>query len=288
MQASTGCPYKCAFCNFTKDRRLISIKPLDELITELKSVSIRGAKYVWFVDDNFQLGKGDLNSVCQRFIDEDLQIRWMSFIRADSLRNVDFELLRQSGCSELRLGLESADLQVLRNMNKKLNPAISEKVVRKLLAAGINCSCYFIIGFPGETDETTFRTIEFIKSIEHPELEGILSWSIYPFMLVPMSPIYELEMREKYELKGYMHDWEHRTMNSIQARKHVKKTFLELEKSGPIYRGDNLDIFLDLNPNQRKQFLTKRHELSKLAIKNQLEQKDIIREFSKILEISLD
>jgi radical SAM superfamily enzyme YgiQ (UPF0313 family) len=50
MQASTGCPYKCAFCNFTKDRRLISTKPIEQLVSELKAVSIRGAKYVWFSD----------------------------------------------------------------------------------------------------------------------------------------------------------------------------------------------------------------------------------------------
>ena len=282
MQASSGCPYKCAFCNFTKDRRLISIKPIEQLVSELKAVSIRGARYVWFVDDNFRLGNTDLNSICQRFVDEDLQIHWMSFIRADTLKNVDFELLRRSGCSELRLGLESADSQILQNMNKKVDPAIAAEVVRELLAVGINVSCYFVIGFPGETDETVFRSIEFIKGIEYPNLEGIFSWSLYPFMLAPMSPIYEREMREKYELTGYMHNWEHRTMNSIQAREHVKRAFFVLERSGPIYRGDNQQKFLDLTPMQRHQFVTKRHELSKLAVENRLEKQDVIKSFTEV------
>ena len=282
MQASTGCPYKCAFCNFTKDRRLISIKPIEQLVSELKAVSIRGAKYVWFADDNFQLGSGDLNSVCQRFVDEGLKIRWMSFIRADSLKNVDFELLRRSGCNELRLGLESANPQILRNMNKKVDPTIAAEVVRELLAVGINCSCYFVIGFPGETDETVLRTIEFIKNIEYPNLEGILSWSLYPFMLAPMSPIYESEMRKKYGLTGYMHNWEHRTMNSIEARGHVKKAFFALERSGPIYRGDNQQKLLDLTPMKRRQFVAKRHELSKLAVENRQEKQNVIKSFTEV------
>jgi p-methyltransferase len=282
MQASTGCPYKCAFCNFTKDRRLISVKPLEQLVSELKSVLIRGAKYIWFVDDNFRLGSDDLNSVCQRFVDEDLQIRWMSFIRADALKNIDFELLCRSGCTELQLGLESAELKVLRNMNKKVDPIIAGEVVRDLLAVGINCSCYFVIGFPGETDETVFRTIEFIKSIEYPNLEGILSWSIYPFMLAPMSPIYESEMRKKYGLTGYMHNWEHRTMNSVEAREHVKKAFFAIERSGPIYRGDNQKILHELMPMKRKQFMAKRHELSKLAMENRLEKHDVIKSFTDV------
>ena len=248
----------------------------------MKSVSSRGVKYVWFVDDNFRLGNRDLNSVCQRFVDEDLQIRWMTLIRADSLKNVDFELLRRSGCSELLLGLESADPQILRNMNKKIDPTIAAEVVRQLLAVGINVSCYFVIGFPGETDETVLRTIEFIKGIEYPNLEGILSWSLYPFMLAPMSPIYESEMRKKYGLTGYLHNWEHRTMNSFEAREYIKKAFFSIERSGPIYRGDNQKILHGLMPMKRKQFMAKRHELSKLAMENHLEKDDIIQTFTEI------
>ena len=281
MQASNGCPYRCAFCNFTKDRRQLLVKPIDQLIAELKAASSRGVRYVWFVDDNFRLGSGDLNSVCQRFVDEGLQIHWMSFIRVDTLKNIDFELLRRSGCAEVQLGLESADLQILRNMNKKADSTMYAEIVRKLLAAGISCSCYFIFGFPGETDETAFRTREFIKSIEHPELEGMLSWSLFPFVLSPMSPIYESEMRRRYGLTGYMQNWKHGTMESNQAREHVKKTFLELENSGPIYRGDNLDILLGLTPSQRNKFAAIRHRLSKLSMKRSLEKNDIIQSFTK-------
>ncbi|MCK5193679.1 MAG: cobalamin-dependent protein, partial [Desulfobulbaceae bacterium] len=39
MQASSGCPYKCAFCNFTKDRQIFFIKPIDQIVDELKALS---------------------------------------------------------------------------------------------------------------------------------------------------------------------------------------------------------------------------------------------------------
>jgi anaerobic magnesium-protoporphyrin IX monomethyl ester cyclase len=285
MQASNGCPYQCAFCNFTKDRRLLFIKPIDELIADLKAVSQRGIRYVWFADDNFRLGRGDLTSICQRVADEDLPIQWMSFIRASTLRNVDGELLRRSGCIEAQLGLESAHPQILRNMNKKANPRLYHDVVRKLLGAGISCSCYFIFGFPGETEETALRTREFIKSIEFPELEGSLTWSMFPFILSPMSPIYEFDMREMYGLTGYMQNWKHETMDSTQPLKQIKKAFLELENSGPISRGDNLDMFFSLTPQQRKRFVALRHKLSKLGIKSQLKKHDIIESFTTVLPL---
>ena len=155
--------------------------------------------------------------------------------------------------------------------------------IKKLLAVGINCSCYFIFGFPGETDETALRTRKFIKDMEYPELDGILSWSMFPFFLAPMSPIYEYKMRNIYGLKGYMQNWKHKTMDSNRAMEQVKKTFLELENSGAIYRDDNLELLGRLTPPQRKTFVACRQMLSKSAMKESLKDYDIIESFSKIL-----
>jgi anaerobic magnesium-protoporphyrin IX monomethyl ester cyclase len=283
LQASTGCPYKCAFCNFNKDRRLLRVKPIKYLIDEIKIIAGRGIKYIWFVDDNFRLGKNDINSFCKHILDENIQIRWMSFIRADSLLNADFKLLHKAGCRELQFGLESADPQILKNMNKKADPLIYEDVIKKLLSAGIDCLCYFISGFPGETEETIERTKTFIKTIEYPELNGALYWSIFPFMLAPLSPVFETEIRGKYKLTGYMNNWKHKTMNSHQAKNNIKKLFFDIEKSGPIYRGDNLGILNRLSPEQRKQFIVKRHELSRLAFKNEIKTSDILNFFTPLI-----
>jgi p-methyltransferase len=281
MQASNGCPYQCAFCNFSKDRKLSFLKPIDLLMNELKAVTNRGVRYVWFVDDNFRLGKNDLNAFCRRIIDEGIEINWMSFVRASTLKNVDMQLLRQSGCVEVQLGLESADEKILINMNKKADPGLYSEVLRMSLSAGINCSCYFISGFPGETDETAQKTREFVKCHEYPEFEGNLSWSIYPFVLSPLSPIYEPGLRKKYNLTGYMQKWKHETMDSDQAMEQVLKTYYELQNSGPIYRGDNQAILNALGPKRRKRFEATRHRLSKAALTGQLERQEIIQSFVK-------
>jgi radical SAM superfamily enzyme YgiQ (UPF0313 family) len=283
IQASIGCPYDCAFCNFTKDHRLTYIKPLDQLVNELRAVSQRGIRYVWFVDDNFRLGKRDLNAVCQRFVDEDIDMQWMTFIRASGLQDIDIDLVRRAGCVEFQLGLESADPKMLEHMKKQSNPELYHEVLKRSLAGGINCSCYFIFGFPGETDETVHRTVEFIKNNQFPELKGNLAWSIYPFILSPLSPIYEPAMRKKYELTGYLNNWKHRTMNSEQAKEHILKTFFKIDNSGPIYRGDNQDIFYQLGPKLRKEFEVVRHRLSKAAASGHLKQSDILQSFSQLL-----
>jgi len=256
---------------------------LDRLIDDLRKVERRGVKYVWFVDDNFRLGKNDLNDVCRRIINEQIKIRWMSFIRASTLVHTDPVLLKQAGCIEVQLGLESGDNVILDNMNKQADSEMYAQVVEKLMRQGINCSCYFIFGFPGETEASADRTRKFIQRIEYPEYDGVLTWSLFPFILSALSPIYDNEMRDKFGLRGYWQDWEHATMNYIEAKNHVIKTFFELKHSSILYRGDNQDLYLSLQPSARKAFMAYRHECTKLSLEHKLDNNIMLEKMRCIL-----
>ncbi len=288
LQASTGCPFNCEFCNFVKDKKYTYVKPIDHLIRELKEVAKRGVRYVRFVDDNFRLGRNDLNEVCKRFIAEGINIKWMSFIRASTLDQTDLELLKRAGCVEAQMGIESADTTVLKNMNKHASPKMYSRVITGLLETGINCSCCFIVGFPGETRQTFQRTIDFIENIPAKDQEGMFFWSIYPFFLAPLSPVYRAEKRAKYGLEGYMAEWKHATMNSKEALQLIKEAFLTIENASPIYSGDNIDMLAELSPEQRKQFMKVRHDLSKLFLSAPFDKTRVIKEFSNIFESGQD
>jgi hypothetical protein len=68
-------------------------------------------------------------------------------------------------------------------------------------------------------------------------------------------------------------------MDSDQAMQHVVRAFQELENSGPIYSGDNIEMLLDLGPEQRKEFARCRHRLSKLAMQGRLDREDLAVSF---------
>jgi anaerobic magnesium-protoporphyrin IX monomethyl ester cyclase len=282
MQASTGCPYQCQFCNFVKDPKSTMLKPVDTIVAEMRALAARGVKYVRFVDDNFRLGNNDLNDVCTRLIQEGLDIKWMSFIRASTLDKTDIALLKQAGCIEAQIGIESIDEQVLSNMAKGAAPDMYRRVIGKLLDSGINCSCCFIFGYPGETAESVQRTIDFIEGISNDSQQGMFFWSIYPFMLIPLSPIYENRERERYGLSGYMNNWEHSTMNARQAYQHIIEAFMQIDSSGPIYSEDNLEMLLGLPVAKRKAFIKTRHQLSKLNYRNKLDARVIMDAFKAI------
>lgn len=283
VQASYGCPFRCEFCNFVRGDRKGHVKPLAGLISELTRIADRGIRYVRFVDDNFRLGRSDLNAVCKAFVSEGLDLKWMSFIRASTLAKADLELLRRAGCIEVQMGVESADREVLKKMNKKSDPEMYSRVIRDLLDAGINCSCCFLAGFPGETAESFRRTVDFIESIPKGPQPGSFSWSIYPFLLVPLSPIYEPAKRARYGLSGYMSKWKHHSMDSGTAHRYIRDAFHEIGNSSPIYSGDNLEMMSELSPAKRKEFIRVRHNLSKRFLAAPYDRSLVVRSFAEIL-----
>jgi len=250
----------------------------------MTAVARRGAKYVWFVDDIFRLGQGELNVFSSELLAAGLDLKWMSFIRADTVKGVDFTLLKKAGCYELQLGLESADPNVLDAMNKKADPDTYRVTVQKALAAGINVSAYFVFGHPGETAESLARTTAFMQEIQYPDLPGSLSWSIYPFLLVPLSPIFEAEQRRRYNLHGYMMNWQHATMDFRTAAQAIKQTILALDDSAPIYRNDNLAMLEALDPVTRRHFFRTRLRLAKLAAAGQASPEMIYNCLADILK----
>ncbi len=284
IQASTGCPFNCEFCNFVKNKKHTILKSIDQLITEMKQLSRKGIRYVRFVDDNFRLGKSDLNTVCKRLVAEDLGLKWMSFIRASTLAQTDLELLKKAGCIEVQMGIESANPHILKNMNKQADPGMYSKVIKELLNVGINCSCCFIVGFPGETKETFEDTLAFIQNIPEKDQSGEFYWSIYPFMLLPLSPIYEPQKKAQYNLEGYMNHWKHATMSSENAHHCIKEAFQRIESPTPIYSGDNMEMLNTLPVDRRRNFLNLRHAWAKESLGDDFDKNRLINDFTELFQ----
>jgi radical SAM superfamily enzyme YgiQ (UPF0313 family) len=105
---------------------------------------------------------------------------------------------------------------------------------------GISTQLYFIVGFPGETEETINETIQMINNFNDSG-PGINHLMIFPFLFAPLSPIYHPENRKKYNLSGYMTEWKHDTMDFKQAYKYAKEIFLKCNNAYPFYGIDEFD-----------------------------------------------
>jgi len=98
-------------------------------------------------------------------------VPWYGFARATKhLTDLDFCLsLKKSGCTMLKLGIESGDQRVLDQLNKGMDVATASAALRTLNKSGIAAYCYFLFGTPPETEESAFKTMDFVAA-HHKEI----------------------------------------------------------------------------------------------------------------------
>lgn len=186
---------KCAFCGINKKYHFDNISNdmyiIQERLEEIKKIVQMGVKYIWFIDEAIVSEK--LFRIANFFIEHSLHVIWQarSRISTDLLDENLADTLSKAGLRELRLGLESASLSVLKKMNKfdsDFSLALVEKICELFSRHNISIHFPMIIGFPGETEYDRKQTYEFLRTIhdKYPQV----TFNINLFGLDVQSPLF--------------------------------------------------------------------------------------------------
>ena len=163
---SRGCPAGCTYCikhvSYQYSARLRSPELIMEELWQLKKLGINN---IHMYADLFTVNRDQVVELCQRMIEENINIRWMCNSRVDFVDEEMLQLMGKAGCWLISWGIESGNEQILKHAHKGADPAKAERALRWAKKAGIKNWGYFIIGLPGETEETIVQTIEFSKKL---------------------------------------------------------------------------------------------------------------------------
>lgn len=165
-----GCPYDCTFCGVTTvwTHRVRKRTP-GNVVDELESLDKRfDPPYFSFRDATFTLDRRWALEVAREIIDRGLVRPWEAVTRADKLDRELLDVLRESGCKTLRIGVESGSPQVLASMNKAIDLEPIRSAARMMNDMGFYWSAYFLFGTPHETAASIRETMEFIEAIDPP------------------------------------------------------------------------------------------------------------------------
>jgi len=236
VRTATGCPHDCGFCDFSGLHRP-KPRSLESLIAELRSFPPSSSpRKVFFADDNLALTGKRLTDFTRALIREGLKLSWRTFIRADAIDAEAAALMRESGCRECSVGIESGDPTVLENMNKRLDPERALKAVELLDANGISTQCTFVVGYPGENSASIERTAALISAFPSGvRARALQRYYLFRFQVLPLSPVASPEQRAEFGLTGTGEQWSHRTMNSDEAMEAVRQLFLRVEGPSHAY-----------------------------------------------------
>ena len=163
---SRGCPAGCTYCikhvSYQYTTRLRSTKLIMEELWRLKKLGINN---IHMYSDLFTVNREQVMDLCQRMIDEKINLKWTSNSRVDYVDEEMLGLMGKAGCHLISWGIESGNEQILKHARKGAYPDKAERALRWAHAAGIKNWGYFIIGLPGETEATIRQTIDFAKKL---------------------------------------------------------------------------------------------------------------------------
>ncbi|MBM3190316.1 MAG: radical SAM protein, partial [Chloroflexi bacterium] len=163
---SRGCPGGCRFCiKHVSYGDSVRYRSPAHVVDEVEQLAGLGVHRIHMYADLFTVNREHVMGICQELTRRGLRIRWTCNSRVDF---VDEELLRvmaQSGCWMISWGVESGDPGMLKRMRKGTNPEMAAQALGWARQAGIKNWGYFIIGMPGETEDTIRRTIALAKRL---------------------------------------------------------------------------------------------------------------------------
>lgn len=188
---SRGCPYSCAFCSKDVWQRSLRFHDVDYIIEEIKQIiSNYGFKYFLFLDDSLTFNKKRLLDLMEKI--KPLNIKWRCYARTKSTTKDMLSAMKEAGCIEIGVGVESGSQKILDNINKQSKVEDNTRFVKECKEAGIMCNVFIMIGLPGETKETVMETKRWMEETR-PNKFG---FNI--FMPYVGTPIYEHP--EKYDI----------------------------------------------------------------------------------------
>jgi radical SAM superfamily enzyme YgiQ (UPF0313 family) len=163
---SRGCPAGCTYCikhvSYQYSTRLRSPELIMKELWRLKELGINN---IHMYADLFTVNRDQVMDLCQRMIDEKINMRWMCNSRVDFVDEELLSMMGKAGNWLISWGIESANEQILKHARKGANPQKATQALTWARQAGIKNWGYFIIGLPGETEDSIRQTIDFAKKL---------------------------------------------------------------------------------------------------------------------------
>lgn len=159
MMTTRGCPHSCGFCSKPVFGSVIKARSAGNVVEELAIIAGLGYDRVWMGDDCFTYDDARTMAICEEIIKRGLDIQWECLSRADNVNPDVLDVMRAAGCERLFFGLESADDLVLQTMKKDVTFAQGKAAIELAGTSGLKTGAFFILGYPGETNESLARTV---------------------------------------------------------------------------------------------------------------------------------
>jgi len=166
MLTSRGCHHKCIYC-YKWGGDVIRFRDPVPVAEEMEiAVKQFGVKEIRFWDDTFTARKDRVLQLAEEVAKRKVKVDFSIATRADCIDREVLKALKQMGCYNIMIGVESGVPKNLKTLKKGETRETIRKGVAMVHEAGIRTFLTSMFGVPGETYEDGLETIRFVKSLK--------------------------------------------------------------------------------------------------------------------------
>ena len=188
IMTARGCVARCTFCVYPQTihgwkYRVRSPRNVAEEFQWIVENMPR-VREIGIEDDTFTGDQKRVVEFCKELIERKIKIKWYCNVRAD-LKFETMEWMKRAGCALVTVGYESANPDVLKNIDKRITPQMIRDFSRNTHRAGLLVHGCFMAGNRGETRQTLAETLDLALQLTDDTMQ------FFPLMVYPGTKDYE-------------------------------------------------------------------------------------------------
>lgn len=177
LETQRGCPFTCAFCNSPektiiykkenagKFHRHRSIKHIEKEVKHL--VEQHKVEFMWIITDTLlTMSPKDFDDFCAMWKEYGSLPFWCQ-TRPELLTDYQAKKLVEIGCASISIGVEHGNAEYrAKVIGRKYDNQLALDAFDRAYYNGLNTDCNFIVGYPYETLEYAWDTVNFARQLK--------------------------------------------------------------------------------------------------------------------------
>jgi len=152
IETVRGCPLGCTFCAYGHGRQRVSYLRREAVIDRIRYFIKSGASQIRFIDPTFN-AHPEFSLILEDLagLNKNKKVKFFAELRPEKITRIDAALLAASNFTEIEIGVQSRNPDILRIIKRPADLERVDKGIRHLMNAGIYLTIDLMIGLPSQT-----------------------------------------------------------------------------------------------------------------------------------------